>query len=105
MPKSKKKTMRAGKKLPCSICGKKFSMPAHLARHRSAIHGVRKKSKKKAIKKRRKKAAARRAGRPPAIATRFALKDLPIDDLAALIKAARQEADRRLREYQQLLSK
>jgi len=65
---------------------------------------------KEAAKKGRKKAgsktaASRRPGRPPAIATRFGLKDLPLDELAALIKAAQDEAERRLREYRDLLAK
>jgi hypothetical protein len=98
--------MPKAKKLTCSICGKKFSMPAHLARHKSATHGAKKKApKKKATKKRRKKAASRRGGRPPAIATRFGLKSLPLDDLAALIKAAQAEAAHRLKEYRAMLGK
>ena len=95
--------MTKAKKLKCRICGKKFSMPAHLARHKSATHGAKRKAKKKVVKMGRKGAAAKRPGRPPAIATRFGLRGLSLDDLAALIKAAKQEADRRLREYQRLL--
>ncbi len=98
--------MPKAKKLKCDLCGKKFSMPAHLARHKSATHGANKKpEKKKVMKKRRKKAVAKRGGRPPAIATRFGLKNLSLDELAALIKAAKQEAEGRLREYRELLAK
>jgi len=113
---SKEPPMPKAKKLKCNLCGKSFSMAAHLGRHKSTIHaGKKKAAKKKAAKKKvakngrrkaaRKKAGARRPGRPPAIATRFGLKDLPIDELAALIKAAQQEADRRLREFRALLAK
>jgi len=94
--------MPKAKKLKCGTCGKKFSMPAHLARHKSATHGAKKKAAKKVT---RKKAGAKRGGRPPAIATKFGLKDLPLDDLAALIKAAQAEAGARLREYRELLGK
>jgi len=96
--------MAKAKKLKCGTCGKKFSMPAHLARHKSATHGAKKKAKK-IVKKGRKKAGSKRPGRPPAIATKFGLKDLPLDDLVALIKAAKDEAGRRLSEYRRLLTK
>lgn len=57
----------ARKTLSCSKCDRKFSMPAHLARHMSAAHGRRKKVRRP---KRRKKCvvrakAKRRVGRPP----------------------------------------
>ena len=97
--------MAKAKKLKCGTCGKKFSMPAHLARHQSATHGAKKKAKKKIVKKGRKKAGGKRPGRPPAIATKFGLKDLPLDDLVALIKAAQAEAGARLKQYRELLAK
>jgi len=55
--------------------------------------------------KARRKAGGKPPGRPPAIATKFGLKGLPLDDLAALIKAAKREADRRLREFKAMLAK
>ena len=49
----------ARKTLKCSKCGRKFSMPAHLARHMSASHGRKKKA--------RRAKARRRVGRPPVV--------------------------------------
>ena len=103
--------MPKAKKLKCETCGKKFSMPAHLARHKSATHGAKKKAAKKKVAKNgrrkaaKKKTGARRPGRPPAIATKFGLKTMPLDDLAALIKAAQAEAGARLKQYRALLAK
>ena len=100
------KSKARGKKLKCDTCGKTFSMPAHLGRHKTAMHGEAPKTQR-----RRSPISAllggqrRRPGRPPAIATRFGLTSLSMDELAALIKAARDEATRRLRDYEELLSK
>ncbi len=53
----------AAKSLKCPKCERKFSMPAHLARHVSTIHAVTSR-KKKAAKRARKSKAKRRVGRP-----------------------------------------
>ena len=52
------------KKFRCSRCKRTFSMAAHLARHKNAMHG--KKSGKKAAKKKktRKSKGKRKVGRP-----------------------------------------
>ena len=101
--------MAKEKTLACDQCDRKFSMPGHLARHQSATHGAKKAGKKKVAKNGRrkgakKKAGAKRPGRPPAIATKFGLKTMPLDDLAALINAAKQEAAARLKQYRDLLA-
>ena len=117
----KTKSNQSGKKLTCDVCGKTFAMAAHLGRHKSATHGTPSKAgkkKKRAAKKVarkttkikrkkaiRKKTGTRRPGRPPAIATRFGLTELSTDDLAALLKAARAEAERRLRHFRDMLAK
>jgi hypothetical protein len=93
------------KPFACDICGKKFSMKMHLGRHKTAVHGTPSKTGKKAVKKGRRKAGTKRGGRPPAIATRFGLATMPLDDLAALIRAARQEAEGRLRAYRVMLGR
>jgi hypothetical protein len=97
-----KKAKATGKKFTCDLCGKTFSMAAHLGRHKSTIHGTKPKTarRRKAIG-----AAARRPGRPPAVATKFGLRDLSLDDLAALINAAKDEAGRRIAEFRDLLAK
>ena len=59
----------AKKSLKCPKCDRTFSMPAHLARHTSTIHGVR--ARPKAAGKRRPKVTTRgRAGRPKTPARR-----------------------------------
>jgi ribosomal protein S14 len=87
----------------CDTCGKTFSMPAHLGRHMSAIHNIASKAKKKGAAA-AKKRLGRKPGRPPAIAKRFQLSTLSLDELAALIKAAREEAGDRLQAFQAMLS-
>ncbi len=64
------------KKLKCPKCERKFSMPAHLARHVSSIHGKKKRKKGKGVAKKRAKKTAkkkppkgkRRVGRPKGVA-------------------------------------
>jgi hypothetical protein len=97
----RRKAKATGKKFTCDLCGKTFSMAAHLGRHKSSIHGTKPKTarRRKAIS-----AAARRPGRPPAVATKFGLRDLSLDNLAALINAARAEAEERMGRYHNLLA-
>lgn len=114
MAKAKTKNKADKKPFICSTCGKTFAMPAHLGRHQTAIHGAVPKTSGKKTKKTRgrgagkglfgKKTGRGRVGRPPAIATRFGLAKLSLDELAALITAAKQEAERRLRTFQAMFS-
>ncbi len=53
----------AAKSLKCPKCERKFSMPAHLARHVNSTHSA-KSRKKIATKRARKSKAKRRVGRP-----------------------------------------
>lgn len=112
---ARKKASGGKKSIKCDICGQTFSMPAHLGRHKAAKHGVRAKTASRRSTKKGKarrvisrktvgKKTGRKPGRPPAIASRFGLADLGIEELAQLIQAARSEADRRLRDYQRILS-
>ena len=88
-------------KFKCPKCDRTFSMPGHLGRHMSAIHGL--KSKKKAAKKkakRRKKVRRRRkvkrVGRPAGVAARLKLQKMTLEELGQLIIAARAEARRKM---------
>ena len=57
----------ARKQFKCPKCDRRFSMPAHVARHVNTIHA--KKGRKKTAKKRRPKARAKRkVGRPKGVA-------------------------------------
>ena len=94
------------KDLSCAKCGRKFSMPAHLARHMSS-HGV--KPKKKAAK-----VSGRRRGRPPGSKNKanrvsrsvagLNLSAMHLHELTELIDAARAEARVKLRELEVALT-
>jgi uncharacterized C2H2 Zn-finger protein len=73
----------------CGRCGRTFKMKAHLARHLSASHGVRKR------KGARKKVKVRR-GRRRRAASPLRLQDLSLEQLGELINIARSEARRRI---------
>ena len=116
-------------KYECRKCKRTFSMAAHLARHNSTIHGIKKKktAKKKAARRGRppkkvgarrgrppKKTGARRGrppkrvgakrGRPKGVTTRFNLRELNLNQLSELIDAARQAARQKLAELQAAFS-
>ena len=58
------------KTLKCPKCDRRFSMPAHLARHMSATHGPKKKKVRRPKRRKRKVArtrAVRRRGRKPMV--------------------------------------
>src|SRR5262245_38290096 len=104
--------------LRCDACNRTFTLPAHLARHMSAIHGKR----RKANGRRGRPPMSRRAGRPPAsrvgrprkiggyrrmkgrvgrapsVAGVMKLARMSLEQLGSLIDAARVEARRRLSE-------
>ncbi len=100
---------KKNKSLKCDICGQTFAMPAHLGRHKAATHGVKSKAAKKKGGSRGagvagRKRAGRRPGRPSAIATRFGLGNLSLDELASLVEAARGEMEIRIRDFEEMLS-
>lgn len=86
------------KKFKCSKCDRSFSMPAHLARHMNATHGSR--GKKKTAKKAKRRPKRRMAGRSKGAVGRLGLKNMTLEQLTQLIDAARQEARRRLAEFE-----
>lgn len=102
------------KNLECPKCGRKFSMPAHLARHMSSHDGAA--SKKKASRKTRARKAKRGPGRPKGSTNKkaattaarsvagFNLRGMQIQELSDLIDAARDEARRKLHELDIQLS-
>lgn len=91
--------MAKAKTLKCTKCGKSFSMPAHLGRHMSTIHGAQPKTRK-AKTGRRGRPPGKRVGRPKGISKKMGLTDMTIDQLAELIEAARAEAQRRIGQLQ-----
>lgn len=94
----------------CPKCDRTFSLPMHLARHMSAMHGAgpRKKAKKTGARRgrppgrRRGRPAGSRMGRPTAVVSRLGLKSLGLDDLKQVIEAAKDEARRRLSELESM---
>lgn len=86
----------------CARCTRSFSMAAHLARHMSTIHSRgKKKAKKLGRPKMSAKAGRKRMGRPPAIASRLRLRELSFEELKQIVETARDEAQRRFREFEQ----
>lgn len=90
--------MAKRKTIKCPKCDRKFSMQAHLTRHLST-HTRKKKTTKKAKRAGRRKKIARR-GRPKGSASQFKLNKMTLEDLTALIGAARQEARNRIAELE-----
>ncbi len=86
--------MAKQKRLKCSKCDRRFSMPAHLARHMNTAHGS---GKPKARRPWQGRKPGRRPGRPagknPAS---LDLARLSLTELCQLIDIARAEARRRL---------
>ena len=76
----------------CARCKRTFSMAAHLARHKAAMHGA--KSKKKTKAPRAQAAPKGRRGRPTAMASR--LSGLSLDELVRLADEAHAMARSRL---------
>jgi len=87
------------KRFKCARCKRTFSMAAHLARHRAAMHGAKSKSKAKAP--RGKAARTGRRGRPTALASR--LSGLSLDDLIRLADDAHAMARSKLAALQRSL--
>ena len=83
----------------CGRCGRKFSMAAHLARHMTT-HGV-KRVKRKYTK--RDKGLRSAVGRPKGVASGFGLMNLGLEQLSAVMDAARQEVRRRLSQLEEAL--
>lgn len=96
----KKRKVKRGT-IKCPKCDRTFSMPWHLGRHMSAIHGIRK--KKKGAMKVRSGRKGRRPGRSAGVAARLGLQEMTSAELSQLITAAKQEAQRRLSDLQKAL--
>lgn len=83
----RKKTAKG--KLKCAKCGKSFALPMHLGRHMTTQHGQAA-GKKNAGRPRKAKAAAASGG------LQLDFRNMPADDLIAVLTGAREEANRRL---------
>ncbi|NLW34434.1 MAG: hypothetical protein GXY80_02975 [Syntrophorhabdus aromaticivorans] len=94
--------MAKAKTLKCSKCDRTFSMPGHLGRHMVAMHGATPKTKpaKKGKIGRRGRPRGKRPGRPKGISKKMGLANMTIDQLAQLIDAAKDEAQRRIGQLQ-----
>ena len=85
------------KTLKCPKCDRKFSMAAHLARHKNTTHGGRKKADVRKAKRRPTTRMTKRLGRPRGVG---GLQNMSLDQLMNLIDAARGEARSRLAEIE-----
>ncbi len=91
----------ANRKLKCPKCDRTFSMPAHLARHMSSHkRGAGKRATKKTGAKARR---MKRSDRDVAIARRYGLSSMTLEQLSELITAARTEARRKIAELQDVI--
>jgi len=85
--------MAKRKTIKCPKCDRRFSMPAHLARHVGTAHGT---VKRKAGRPRKGRKMGRRPGRPAGKGTGLNLAGLSLTQLCQLIDIAHAEAKRRL---------
>lgn len=86
----------------CARCGRGFKMKAHLARHLSASHGVKKRGAagRKVKARRGRPPRAKGAWRNARAASPVQLSNLSVEQLGDLIAAARVEAHRRIEDLQ-----
>lgn len=101
--------MAKAKTLRCNRCDRSFSMPAHLARHMSAVHGLKAKGgRRRAGRARRRRGAATRLGgarrgRPPLVATKLGLHKMTNDQLVQVMETTRSLLQDRLRVLQDVV--
>ncbi len=101
-------TKRVKGSFKCDKCDRVFGMKAHLARHMSTIHAspaAKAMAAKNKVKKRVGRPAGRvgrpagQVGRPTGLVTRLGLRDMSLEQLRAVIDAARGEAQTKLDQY------
>ena len=90
----------ARKKLKCPKCDRKFSMAAHLARHKNTMHGGKKRATSNMAKTRPTTRMTNRSDRPRGVG---GLQNMSLDQLMNLIDAARGEARSRLAEIESVI--
>jgi hypothetical protein len=91
-PKKAPKPAKAGKgSLVCEVCDRRFRLPAHLARHKAAAHGMSRKAPKAARARKARRPALRKAA-AAAPAAGPDVQALTVDQLIAL----KQQVDSRL---------
>jgi len=86
--------MAKQKTLKCSKCDRRFSMPAHLARHMNTMHGSG--GRKTKIARRARKLRRRSMPRTAMGASGLNFSNLSLTQLCTLIDLARAEAKRRI---------
>lgn len=92
--------------LSCDVCGRGFSMPAHLARHMSVHNGTSKKTSAKGKKSSGKLVApvGRRRGRMPAAVAKLNLGELSAEELGQILVATRAEISSRISQLQRVVN-
>ncbi len=98
---------RRKSKFTCPKCGQSFGLAMHLGRHLSAIHGqVRAKSRKGVRGPKPGRRGGRRGrpvGRPAGAGGRLGLRNMSLEQLVEVISAAKDEAGRRIAEFQEAM--
>ena len=84
----------------CPKCGQSFGMKMHLGRHLSAKHGM---GRAKTARRAGRAGRAGRVGRLKRVAGRLGLQGFSLEQLIALIAAAKEEAGRRIAEFQEIM--
>ena len=93
-------------KFKCEKCGKAFGMAMHLGRHMTTIHGRTPRAAKPKQAKKAARLSARkggRIGRPPGVVGRLGLRSMSLDQLVQVISAAKEQANRRIAELQEMI--
>ncbi len=94
-------------KFTCPKCGQSFGLAMHLGRHLSAKHGQARATSTKGARGARlggqAKRRGRQVGRPAGIVGRLGLRNMSLEQLIGVISAAKDEAGRRIAEFQEVM--
>lgn len=88
----------------CAKCSRAFSMAAHLARHTSTIHATNATRAKAEARRKLKRPGHVKAGRPTIVSSRLRLHELSFEQLRQVVESVRDEAQRRLSDFEEVFA-